>query len=620
QTEMWYIIVGSNAESMRSVLTCGSADFDLYGRLNAEPTTSTYDWRGYTSGGEDVTFSNPGAGTWYIMVRDYSGSGSYTLTVTITYTTPDTTPPTVSLTAPTNGATVSDTVTISASASDNVGVSYVAFYIDSTLVGTDTTSSYTYSWDTTAYTDASHTIYARAYDAAGNYGTSTTITVTVDNSGTPDNELTSGVPVTGSLSSVGQTEMWYIVVGSNAESMHSVLTCGSADFDLYGRLNVEPTTSTYDWRGYTSGGEDVTYNTPGAGTWYIMVRDYSGSGSYTLTVTITYSAPDTTPPTISITNPSEGATVSSAKIAWTGSDSGSGIAYYEVRIDSGTWINKGTSTTHTFTVADGSHSADVRAWDNAGNSNTDSVNFIVDSSQQNDVTTYAVIVGISDYKAISDLSYCDEDATDWYNHLTGSQMDFDYVWVYGDGHTSNYPQWDGYANEYNVKQALTNMINLADDNDIIAFITSGHGAGTGTGSSYLCMWDCSSGENGQDGNLYDTELAAILDDAVADKIFVFIDHCYSGGFGPDLMAMGNSAHVYLTTTCTEDGYGYDDPTHQNGAWTYYFLEYGWINHYGGSASTSMETIFDYAHAAYPYSGGDDSEEYDGNSGASFYLA
>ena len=39
----------------------------------------------------------------------------------------DTTPPTVSLTAPTNGATVSGTVTVAANASDNVGVAGVQF-------------------------------------------------------------------------------------------------------------------------------------------------------------------------------------------------------------------------------------------------------------------------------------------------------------------------------------------------------------------------------------------------------------------------------------------------------------------------------------------------------------
>ncbi len=103
-----------------------------------------------------------------------------------------------------------------------------------------------------------------------------------------DNELENGVTATSSLSATGATEMWTMEVDSGAVSMESILTCGSADFDLYGRLGAEPTTSTYDWRGYTSGGEEVTFNNPGAGTWYFMVRSYSGSGSYQLTVTIDY--------------------------------------------------------------------------------------------------------------------------------------------------------------------------------------------------------------------------------------------------------------------------------------------------------------------------------------------
>jgi hypothetical protein len=416
--------------------------------------------------------------------------------------------------------------------------------------------------------------------------------------------------------------MWYIDVGADAESMYSVLTCGSSDFDLYGRLGAEPTTSTYDWRGYTSGGEEVTFNDPGEGIWYIMVRDYSGSGSYELTVTITYSGPDTTPPVININSPSDGATVSSTSVtvAWTGSDADSGIDYYQIRIDGGSWTNKGTSTSHTYTgLSETSHTVNVQAYDQAGNYATDSVSFTVDTSSTN-VEKWAVIVGISDYDAINDLSYCDEDATDWYNFVTGSTMNFDHVVVLGDGHSSNYPQWDGYASEYNIKQALNNMVTQADSDDIICFLTSGHGAGNGYGSSYICAWDCGSGDNGEDGDFYDTELEAILDDAVADKIFVFIDHCYSGGFGPELMSMSNSANVYLAVTCSDSGYGYDYPSGQNGAWTYFFLEVAWINHYGSSAATALETIFDYALANYPYSGDHTPEEYDGNSGQAFYLA
>jgi len=612
QTEMWTIAVAANALSMESILTCGSADFDLYGRLGAAPTTSTYDWRGYTSGGEEVTYNEPGAGTWYIMVRDYSGSSSYELTVTISYSSGDTTPPTVTINSPTNGATItSSSVTASWSGSDNVGISYYETRIDTgTWINKGTTTTHSY----TGLADGSHSIDVRAWDAAGNSATDTN-SFTVDTSSS--NVLTSGVPVTGTLSAVGQTEMWTIAVAANALSMESILTCGSADFDLYGRLGAAPTTSTYDWRGYTSGGEEVTYNEPGAGTWYIMVRDYSGSGSYELTVTITYTGPDTTPPTITIGNPAQGSTVYSSDISvsWTGSDN-VGISYYEIQLDSASWINKGTQTSHAYTgVTAGAHSISVRAWDAAGNSATDTNSFTVDLSS-NPVEYYAVLVGISDYLSISDLSYCDEDASDWYNHLVSNLgWSSSNIRIYGDGHTSNYPTYYADAYESNVVAGLNWMIGAADSNDVIAFISSGHGSGTGTGSSYLCMYDCS----GSQGCLYDTELANILDGAIAEKIFVFLDHCYSGGFGPELMNMPNSANVYLTTTCTEDGYGYDASQYNNGMWTYYFLEYSWINHYGGSATISLEAIFSYAAASYPYGGGDTPQQFDGNTGASFYL-
>jgi poly(hydroxyalkanoate) depolymerase family esterase len=59
----------------------------------------------------------------------------------------DTTAPAVSLTAPVNGATVSGTITLSANASDNVGVSRVEFSVDGSVVGTDTASPYSVSWN-----------------------------------------------------------------------------------------------------------------------------------------------------------------------------------------------------------------------------------------------------------------------------------------------------------------------------------------------------------------------------------------------------------------------------------------------------------------------------------------
>lgn len=80
----------------------------------------------------------------------------------------DTTPPTVSLTAPADGATVSGSVALSATATDNVAVTKVEFYDNSTLVATDTTAPYGTTWNTTTAPNGTHLLTARAYDAAGN--------------------------------------------------------------------------------------------------------------------------------------------------------------------------------------------------------------------------------------------------------------------------------------------------------------------------------------------------------------------------------------------------------------------------------------------------------------------
>jgi chitodextrinase len=95
----------------------------------------------------------------------------------------DLTPPTVSLSSPTSGATVSGaSVSISASASDNVGISSVQFMLDGQNLGSpDTASPYTLSWNSTQVGNGAHTLAAVARDAAGNQGTAASVTVTVNN-------------------------------------------------------------------------------------------------------------------------------------------------------------------------------------------------------------------------------------------------------------------------------------------------------------------------------------------------------------------------------------------------------------------------------------------------------
>ncbi len=95
---------------------------------------------------------------------------------------PDVTPPTVSITAPTAGATVAGNVTVSASASDNVGVAGVQFKLDGANLGAEVSvPPYTVVWPTTLVPNGTHRLAAMAHDAAGNAATSALVTVTVSN-------------------------------------------------------------------------------------------------------------------------------------------------------------------------------------------------------------------------------------------------------------------------------------------------------------------------------------------------------------------------------------------------------------------------------------------------------
>jgi len=94
----------------------------------------------------------------------------------------DAIPPAVSISSPTSGSTISGTITISADASDNIGVAGVQFKLDSANLGSeDTSSPYSISWNTAGTSNDSHSLTATARDAAGNETTSSVVSITVDN-------------------------------------------------------------------------------------------------------------------------------------------------------------------------------------------------------------------------------------------------------------------------------------------------------------------------------------------------------------------------------------------------------------------------------------------------------
>jgi hypothetical protein len=94
----------------------------------------------------------------------------------------DTTPPTVAITAPAPGASVSELVTVTASASDNAGVAGVRFQLDGNDLGSEVNSvPFALDWITASASNGPHTLTAIARDAAGNRTTSSPVSITVTN-------------------------------------------------------------------------------------------------------------------------------------------------------------------------------------------------------------------------------------------------------------------------------------------------------------------------------------------------------------------------------------------------------------------------------------------------------
>ncbi len=127
------------------------------------------------------------AGTYYYRVTAEDAAGNIGgASAQVTAVVPADQPPTVSVTAPATGATVSSSVTVSASASDDVGVAGVQFRLGAVNLGSeDTLAPYSLSWDTTTVGNGSYAVTAVARDNAGQTTTSTAVTVTISNSGGP---------------------------------------------------------------------------------------------------------------------------------------------------------------------------------------------------------------------------------------------------------------------------------------------------------------------------------------------------------------------------------------------------------------------------------------------------
>ena len=174
----------------------------------------------------------------------------------------ETTAPTVSLTAPAAGSALTGTVAVSASASDNVGVSAVQFRRDGVDLGSDTSAPYSVNWDTGLTPNGPHTLTAVALDAAGNANTSTAVNVTVGEATPPTTPGTPGVTV-----SPGKTALtWTASTDASGVAYYRVHRSTSSGFTPSDLNEIGQTTQT----GYTDTGDGTTHGLA-AGTYYYKV-------------------------------------------------------------------------------------------------------------------------------------------------------------------------------------------------------------------------------------------------------------------------------------------------------------------------------------------------------------
>jgi len=395
--------------------------------LGVEDTTAPYavPW--------DTAATSDGFHVLTAVARDAAGNVATSAAVTVTVSNappPDGTAPAVSITSPGSGATVSNTITITADASDNVGVAGVQFFVDGATLGAeDTTAPYSLSWDTTKAGNGSHTLTARARDAAGNAGFSGPITVTVSNGGVDGVAWTSPVNVTAMGSSLKKTSGSQEAEDAGAVSAQTISSSGgyvqfvatggddtltvglshdnpdtgsaAIDFGIkvwapnsvyviengrpvaneafastsVFRIAVESGVVSYSRDGrvfYTSTVAptfplmvDTSLQTLGAAAWDVVISNGTAPTS------------DTTPPAAAITLPRAGSTVSGSVVVAADAWDDVSVAGVRFFVDGAAMGTEDTTRPYVITwdttkVADGPHTLTAVARDAAGNTATSS--------------------------------------------------------------------------------------------------------------------------------------------------------------------------------------------------------------------------------------------------------
>ena len=272
----------------------------------------------------------------------------------------DITPPSVSITSPVAAATVSNAITVTAGAADDSGVAGVQFLLDGAPLGSeDTTSPYAVTWDTRPATNTTHILSARARDTRGNVGVAADVAVTVANAPT----LTITEPTAGASINGSTVDIAYATAGdlTGVDHVHFRLDSGAELMDM-----------SFD------GAFQLTGVPPGQHILggHLVRSDHTRiDGTDAALVSFATVAADVTAPTVTLTAPADGSTLSGTVDVTATAVDDVAVASVQFLLDGADLGARDTATPfaiswETTAVASGPHTLSVVAFDSSGNTAT----------------------------------------------------------------------------------------------------------------------------------------------------------------------------------------------------------------------------------------------------------
>ncbi|MEA3361562.1 MAG: PKD domain-containing protein [Thermodesulfobacteriota bacterium] len=386
--------------------------------------------------------------TYYFVARAYNDSGESDNSNEISWawSPVDTEPPTVLITSPTSNAayeTHESTISLSGSASDNVGISQVLW--SNATAGSGGTATGTESWSVSsiALSKGNNTITVTANDASDNQGSSTIIVTYI--ASVPDTTPPSGsISINDGAAYTKTIDVTLTLFASDAES--------GMGTGAHMKISNDGT----NWTAPLPYSESMSYNLPpgdgtGDGTKTVFANFSDAAGNWMgspVNDQIDY-APNQPPVAIASGTPPTGESPLSVSFNGSGTDSDGSVVAYAWGFGDGT-TSSAQNPSHTYSAA-GTYTATLTVTDDDGDTGNATVSISVYAPNQPPV---AIASGnFESGEAPLSVSF------------NGSGTDSDgsvvaYAWGFGDGTTSSA---QNPSHTYNTAGTYTATFTVTDD-------------------------------------------------------------------------------------------------------------------------------------------------------------